>query len=70
MGSDEQGFISGLNTTYTSMGNIVGPVMAGYLFDKQINFPYIISALILFGTIFLTGQRKNIDNNEGVGNEW
>ena len=69
VGSDEQGFISGLNTTYTSMGNIVGPVMAGYLFDKQINFPYIISALILFGTIFLTGQRKNIDSNEGADNE-
>ena len=25
-GSDEQGFVSGLNTTYTSMGNIIGPI--------------------------------------------
>ena len=25
-GSDEQGFVSGINTTYTSMGNIIGPI--------------------------------------------
>lgn len=57
-GSGEQGFVSGLNTTYTSMGNIVGPLMAGCLFDKQINLPYIMSAFILFGTIFLAKQPK------------
>lgn len=70
-GSNEQGFVSGLNTTYTSMGNIVGPIMAGCLFDKQINLPYIMSALILFGTIFLANQpkTKNICSNEVVENE-
>ena len=70
-GSNEQGFVSGLNTTYTSMGNIVGPIMAGCLFDKQINLPYIMSALILFGTIFLANapKPKNICSNEVVENE-
>ncbi|MDD7794261.1 MFS transporter [Clostridium sp. 'White wine YQ'] len=57
--SDEQGFVSGLNTTYTSMGNIIGPIMAGNLFDINFNLPYVLGALILFGTIFLTKKDKD-----------
>lgn len=68
-GSDEQGFVSGLNTTYTSMGNIVGPIMAGYLFDKQINLPYIMATFILIGTIFLVRKDRKVYKNEAVGNE-
>lgn len=59
-GKDEQGFVSGLNTTYMSMGNIAGPVLAGSLFDKQINLPYTMGAIILFGAIFLAGQSKKV----------
>lgn len=64
-GSDQQGFVSGLNTTYTSMGNIIGPVMAGNLFDWHINLPFIAGAIILFGTIFLTKNEKMGEKNEG-----
>lgn len=53
-GKNEQGFVSGLNTTYTSIGNILGPIVAGNLFDTHINLPYVVGAVILFGTIFLT----------------
>jgi DHA1 family multidrug resistance protein-like MFS transporter len=62
--SNEQGFVSGLNTTYMSIGNIVGPVMAGSLFDKQINMPYIVSAVILFAAILLVKQGKYNYENE------
>lgn len=68
-GSDEQGFVSGLNTTYMSMGSIVGPILAGTLFDKQINLPYVISAAILLLTIFLANQPKKIYRNEAIENE-
>ncbi|MFD1177647.1 MFS transporter [Paenibacillus puldeungensis] len=64
-GSDQQGFVSGLNTTYTSMGNIIGPVMAGNLFDWHINLPFIVGAIILFGTIFLTKKENTAYQNEG-----
>lgn len=50
---DQQGFVSGLNNTYNSMGNIIGPIMAGTLFDVNINLPYIMGAFILLGTIGL-----------------
>ncbi|RII35826.1 MFS transporter [Clostridium chromiireducens] len=51
---DQQGFVSGLSNTYTSFGNIIGPLMAGNLFDKHINLPYAVGALILIGTIGIT----------------
>ncbi|MGZ7440191.1 MFS transporter [Paenibacillus sp. TH7-28] len=55
---DRQGYASGLNTTYTSMGNILGPMIAGGLFDKHIDLPYILGAIILLATLFLTGDRQ------------
>ena len=38
---NRQGFAGGLNSTFTSMGNFVGPLVAGSLFDVNIEFPYI-----------------------------
>ncbi|PJI08651.1 MULTISPECIES: MFS transporter [Clostridium] len=55
---DEQGFVSGLNNTYTSLGGIIGPIMAGNLFDKNINLPYAVGAVILAATIGLTFNNK------------
>ncbi|WP_059052236.1 MFS transporter [Paenibacillus senegalimassiliensis] len=55
---DRQGYASGLNTTYMSVGNILGPIIAGTLFDKNINMPYILGAFILLATPFLTVNRR------------
>ncbi|WP_334073642.1 MFS transporter [Paenibacillus sp. A14] len=63
MAEGRQGYASGLNTTYTSLGNIVGPIFAGALFDIQLNMPYIIGAFILLGAFGLTIERKK--RNEG-----
>ena len=38
---NRQGFAGGLNSTFTSMGNFVGPLVAGALFDVNVEFPYI-----------------------------
>ncbi|MBT2258923.1 MFS transporter [Priestia megaterium] len=43
----EQGFVAGMNSTYTSLGNIVGPMMSGILFDINIHYPYLFAAVIL-----------------------
>ncbi|KTS83032.1 multidrug transporter [Paenibacillus jamilae] len=55
---DRQGYAAGLNTTYTSLGNILGPILAGLLFDKHIQIPYIFGALILASALFLTFQKS------------
>ncbi len=63
---DRQGYASGLNTTFTSMGNILGPLVAGGLFDKHMNMPYILGAVILMGTLFLTGGGGSKPQKAGV----
>ncbi len=47
MAGEKQGFVAGMNSAYTSLGNIAGPVIAGYLFDLNINYPYMAAALVL-----------------------
>ncbi|MGX7244632.1 MFS transporter [Enterococcus quebecensis] len=51
---DQQGTINGLNSTFTSFGNIIGPIASGYMFDVNHFFPYYVSAAILLGTGFLS----------------
>lgn len=46
-GGKEQGFVAGMNSTYTSLGNIVGPAMGGILFDINIHYPYLFAAVII-----------------------
>jgi DHA1 family multidrug resistance protein-like MFS transporter len=66
---DQQGFVSGLNNMYTSFGNIIGPILAGKLFDKQINLPYMFGAIILLATTCLVRKENKIQNNEVIVNE-
>lgn len=47
MAGNEQGFVGGLNSTFTSIGNIIGPSMAGILFDVNIDYPYVLSMFVL-----------------------
>lgn len=44
---NEQGFVGGLNSTFTSIGNIIGPSIAGILFDVHIDYPYVLAMFIL-----------------------
>ncbi|MDO7906607.1 MFS transporter [Paenibacillus sp. JX-17] len=47
MAEEQQGFIAGLNSAFTSLGNIIGPIVAGALFDININYPYLSAGLVL-----------------------
>lgn len=61
MAKDQQGYVAGLNSAFTSLGNIAGPVVAGFLFDVDINYPYAMACIILiicFGLSLRTGKRK------------
>ncbi|MGC4376586.1 MFS transporter [Fictibacillus sp. Mic-4] len=61
----EQGFVAGMNSTYTSLGNIAGPAMGGVLFDVNINFPYLFSAAIIavgFGFTVIW-KEKHLEKN-------
>jgi DHA1 family multidrug resistance protein-like MFS transporter len=43
-----QGAVLGLSNSFMSLGRIVGPLWAGYVFDLNYDYPYISGSLILF----------------------
>ena len=51
---DRQGFAGGLNSTFTSMGNFIGPLVARALFDVNLEFPlYMAIAVSLSGLVII-----------------
>ncbi|KOY14770.1 MFS transporter [Paenibacillus xylanivorans] len=51
---EEQGFVAGMNSMYTSLGIIIGPALGGILFDVNINLPYIFAAVVLFAAFVMS----------------
>jgi len=43
-----QGAAMGLSNSFMSLGRIVGPIWAGFIFDVNVNSPYLSGAAILF----------------------
>ncbi|SOC42699.1 multidrug efflux MFS transporter NorA [Ureibacillus acetophenoni] len=57
---NEQGFVGGMNSMFTSLANVNGPIIGGMLFDIDINYPYYISAVVLvFGVILTLFWKKH-----------
>ena len=50
----EQGFAMGMNNAYMSIGNILGPLLAGALYDIRILYPFIAGLIILIITTIFT----------------
>lgn len=63
---NEQGFVGGMNSMFTSLANISGPIIGGILFDIDINYPYYFATVILFLgiviTLFWKKQASNSSN--------
>ncbi len=51
---NEQGFVGGMNSMFTSLANISGPILGGILFDLDIDYPYYFATVVLFLGIVLT----------------
>ncbi|MFE6167318.1 MFS transporter [Viridibacillus arvi] len=51
---NEQGFAAGMNNAYMSLGNMIGPALAGILFDWNMNSPYVFGTIILVSCFSLT----------------
>ncbi|WP_080873425.1 MFS transporter [Oceanobacillus timonensis] len=48
---NEQGFVGGMNSMFTSIGNVFGPIIGGILFDINLNYPYYFAAMVLMAGI-------------------
>lgn len=44
---NEQGFVGGMNSMFTSLGTACGPMIGGYLFDINLDYPYYFATIVL-----------------------
>jgi MFS transporter, DHA1 family, multidrug resistance protein len=62
LAGNEQGFAMGMNNAYMSIGNVIGPTLAGLLYDVKITYPFILGLALLMVTmvITLTWQKRTL----------
>jgi len=58
LAGDQQGFAMGMNNAYMSIGNILGPILAGVLFDVNIIYPFILGLIVLILTTIGSSRWK------------
>jgi DHA1 family multidrug resistance protein-like MFS transporter len=51
---NEQGFVGGMNSFFTSLANVFSPILGGILFDININYPYYFSTVVILIGLALT----------------
>lgn len=62
---NEQGFAGGMNSMFTSIGNIFGPIIGGILFDIDLNYPFYFATIVLGVGIALTYVWKSPSLGQG-----
>jgi DHA1 family multidrug resistance protein-like MFS transporter len=62
-----QGAALGLANSFMSLGRIIGPLWAGFMFDVRISFPYLSGAFIFFVLFIVSFNclRKPIQSHSG-----
>lgn len=58
MAGNEQGFAMGMNNSYMSIGNVLGPLLAGRLYDVHILYPFILGLIVLLVTMIVSIKWK------------
>src|SRR5699024_9609657 len=64
---NEQGFVGGMNSMFTSIGNVGGPVIGGILFDIDLDYPFYFAAICLvLGVVLSYPWKQAIIKNEKI----
>jgi MFS transporter, DHA1 family, multidrug resistance protein len=65
LAGDQQGFAMGMNNAYMSIGNVLGPTLAGMLYDIKITYPFMLGLVLLAVTFMITllWQKQNLKND-------
>lgn len=62
LAGQEQGFAMGMNNAYMSIGNVLGPLLAGLLYDVHIIYPFVLGLIVLvltmIGSILWKGTKQ------------
>ncbi len=64
LAGNEQGFAMGMNNAYMSIGNVLGPTLAGLLYDVKIIYPFVLGLILLVITLATTivWQKRALNN--------
>ncbi|MED3572552.1 MFS transporter [Cytobacillus praedii] len=64
LAGNEQGFAMGMNNAYMSIGNVLGPTLAGLLYDVRIIYPFVLGLILLVITLVTTivWQKRALNN--------
>ncbi|PKH10750.1 MULTISPECIES: MFS transporter [Planomicrobium] len=66
MAAGEIGFAMGMATAYMSLGNVLGPISAGMLYDININYPFILGLGLLVVTLSIAMAWRKTNNAKSV----
>lgn len=68
MAGNEQGFAMGMNNAYMSIGNVIGPTLAGLLYDVKITYPFVLGVALLIVTLLitLTWQKRSLKTKAAI----
>jgi MFS family permease len=60
---EHQGAVMGLNSAFTSLGRVIGPLWGGYIYDIDIEYPFFSGAatLMLGLLVSLIGLRSRFE---------
>ncbi|RST59215.1 MFS transporter [Siminovitchia terrae] len=60
LAGNEQGFAMGMNNAYMSIGNVLGPLIAGMIFDIHMIYPFLLGLIVLGVTLLVSAiwQRR------------
>lgn len=67
---NDQGFVGGMNSMFTSLANALGPIFGGMLFDVDVDYPYYMAAVFLAAAFAISlGWKKPSINPAAAGSE-
>lgn len=51
---NDQGFVGGMNSFFTSLANVFGPILGGVLYDVDIEYPFLFSVVVMIICLITT----------------
>lgn len=67
MSTKNQGLLNGINMSLTSVGNVIGPLISGYLLDVNYHYPYwfvVIFLIISWAITYILGWERKINKQK------
>lgn len=64
-----QGIAMGLNNSFMSLGRSIGPLVAGFFFDFNLNLPYITGGIVMLVGFFYSLKQLHEVSHEGIETE-